>query len=276
MNFRILYIFVLFSSCNFNSSLEEERYENGKLKYVYKIKNGLKEGEAFKYYPDGAIMQKSNWKEGKKNGITETYYKNGKINIRGDFKNGEQQGWTYKYDSFGNLKGKTSYEKSIENGPFETYYQTGKVKSHGTFFNGIESATYFYFEDGSPERYEYLKNDSLIYLKKYNESGKLVASLLPINVIIRDDVLCVELIHSIVPKESLRTCLFLQSVETMTVNLGEEVFKSESDKICLENFNFGESVEGFLCECLGEKYECMPFKYLIDQSEMVSYDPVYF
>lgn len=273
---EILLLIMIFCSC-ISSSIEEEHYENGQVKSIYKLKGGLREGEAFKYYSDGSLMQKSFWVKGEKYGLTETYYKNGKVNIQSHFENGDQQGWAYKYDSLGNLSGKTFYGESFPNGTFETYYQNKKIKSKGTFLNnGNESMTYFYFEDGTPERYEYLKNDSLIYLKKFNREGKLIASLLPISVSINDFELCVELQHSMIPKEALRTCLFIQNIDNMTVNLGAENLISKENNICIDKPTLNESIEGFLCECSGNNYECMPFKYLIGEGKMIHFDPVYF
>ncbi|MFA5418306.1 MAG: toxin-antitoxin system YwqK family antitoxin [Bacteroidales bacterium] len=60
------------------------------------FKNGMKQGDLRKYFPDGSIMTEGTYLNDKLNGPFTLYYPEGKIQVKGTYKNGNQlDDWKY-------------------------------------------------------------------------------------------------------------------------------------------------------------------------------------
>jgi TonB family protein len=75
--------------------------------YYIKIQGGYfdgqKHGEWVEYSPDSLIVSRESYKNGIKNGLSETYYSSGKPNNRGYFVNGLKDGEWQMFDEYDNL-----------------------------------------------------------------------------------------------------------------------------------------------------------------------------
>lgn len=82
-----------------------------KMTYV----NDLKQGELTQYYPSGKLCLKSNYLNGMINGKFEVWFENGKPEYSGQYKNDSRDGqWTI-YNKDGSVKYKLSYVDGVTN-----------------------------------------------------------------------------------------------------------------------------------------------------------------
>ena len=65
--------------------------ENGQLNLKNTYKDGKKDGERLKYYDNGQLMEKGNYKEGKEGEYLE-YHENGQLKIKRNYKDGKLEG----------------------------------------------------------------------------------------------------------------------------------------------------------------------------------------
>ena len=100
-----------FTNVPFNG--EVSGIENGN------IKNGRKNGEWLYYYPNGQLINKEIYKDGKLDGLREKYYENGQFKMKGNLKFGWQDGlWEYFNEDGSLLRTETLKEgKKIETYP---------------------------------------------------------------------------------------------------------------------------------------------------------------
>lgn len=84
-------------------------YEDGKIRNIsnYK-KGGWRHGSLVRYYENGQIENKQNWKNNIKEGLEYQYFENGSLYFKGMFKNGKQNGYSYYYYEDGTLDKQTS------------------------------------------------------------------------------------------------------------------------------------------------------------------------
>lgn len=83
-------------------------YEKTKLRERTDYKKGIKDGISEEYYENGSVKKKGTYKDGKQDGQWEYYHENGQLLSRGPFKDGWRDGqWEY-YDENGKLDEKES------------------------------------------------------------------------------------------------------------------------------------------------------------------------
>ena len=71
-------------------------------------------GSSVKYYGNGQLKMKLNYKDGKQDGLTEYYYGNGQLEMKGNMKDGELDGLWVQYDPYGQLKSRDCIHKDVE------------------------------------------------------------------------------------------------------------------------------------------------------------------
>ena len=104
----------------------EENYKNGKLNgeavtyyhdsgkpfEILEYKNGVKDGEWMKYFPEGQLMTETFYKNGVLEGTFVNYTPEGKLLIKGWYKNGEQDGvWEFYDEKTGDLLRKEYFKE---------------------------------------------------------------------------------------------------------------------------------------------------------------------
>ena len=135
--------------------LREEYYKNGRIDWKQNFKDGIPHGlwESYHengnlsskryinvgttkdytanckdYYENGQLMQKSNWKDGKRHGHWEYYYRDGQLNWKKKYKKGKKYGLDEGYYGNGQVKWRQKYKNGKPNGPREEYHRNGKQK----------------------------------------------------------------------------------------------------------------------------------------------------
>ena len=69
-------------------------------------------GTSVKYYENGQLGMRENYKDGKEEGIFEYYYENGQLNRKSTYKNGKEDGLEESYSQNGELQYSTCFQKS--------------------------------------------------------------------------------------------------------------------------------------------------------------------
>ena len=99
------------------------RVENGKPQVNYtelmfrrNYKNGKKDGLSEGFYENGQLESRENYKNGIQNGLSEIFHENGQIWIRENYKNGKQDGLSEMYGEDGSSRGSSCYknDKSVD------------------------------------------------------------------------------------------------------------------------------------------------------------------
>lgn len=135
---------------------------------------GLKQGHWKKMRPDGSLMYKAEFKDGKPIGRMIRYHESGGVSVTMDFQDNSDQvyarmfyedgeisaeGWfyqmqkdsTWKYYSFysGSIINEENYSKGQKHGVQKYYYQNGQLSEEVNFKHNIKEGPWIqYFEDG--------------------------------------------------------------------------------------------------------------------------------
>ena len=81
----IIMLLIITLSC-VSENHEIIKDEDGNVRLKCELKNGIRHGKCYHYYPSGAVQVISNWVEGVKDGESIEYFENGKIKERGTHK----------------------------------------------------------------------------------------------------------------------------------------------------------------------------------------------
>lgn len=111
-----------------NNGLTKEYHDNGNLKSLYTIIDGLKQGKHFEYYKTGEIRYECEYCNGKLHGGYIEYYKNKIIKSTGCYELGEKIGNWVDFDKTGAID--TKYDFYVGSAYFEVF-ENGEVVERG-------------------------------------------------------------------------------------------------------------------------------------------------
>ncbi len=100
-------------------------------------------------------FKKTNFKDGKKNGISETFWNDHQLKSKSHFKEGLLDGFDEAYfHENGSLSWKTAYKEGKAHGSNVQYYRNGQLKSKTNYHEGSKSVIFerSYFENGQVKR----------------------------------------------------------------------------------------------------------------------------
>jgi len=100
----VLVCLILFTSCTKSIDGKKEKEYIEKRKGITYYKGEPFTGEIFGNYKNGQLNYKSNYKDGKEDGLIEWYYENGKLEMKSNYKDGKEDGLTEWYDKDGKKK----------------------------------------------------------------------------------------------------------------------------------------------------------------------------
>ncbi len=124
---------------------------------LYDIKKGLISGDAFLYTNNGDLACKLSYKNGVRNGLKENFDSDGKPWLREEYKDGKKDGLSEMYSN-GKMSSKSEYKKgkkegltiTYSNGQIltQTYYKDDKRNGLSTtFYNGVIVSENNYADD---------------------------------------------------------------------------------------------------------------------------------
>ncbi|MGF6114766.1 antitoxin component YwqK of YwqJK toxin-antitoxin module [Janthinobacterium lividum] len=127
-------------------------YPNGKIeKQVAQDGQGRQHGIGSKYYPDGTLELRGNWRHGMPEGEHQRYHATGKLSEATAYRDGQRlDGPVQTFDENGRLSNSHTLRGGKMEGEMLTYYPDGKISSrsemqHGKF-NGVSTN---YYPDGA-------------------------------------------------------------------------------------------------------------------------------
>lgn len=160
--------------------------ENGtKYEHFFENDNGLT-GLAEVYFPCGVLKDKIMFKDGKRNGHSETFYPNGKIDVTYNYIDNKVEGESLSYYDDGTLYSKTLFINDLRNGVYVQYHANGQLRMTGIYKDGKGDGEWkYYYQNGVPMKHgkfvndEYVgdwlfydKNGELEEKRSYNAEGK--------------------------------------------------------------------------------------------------------
>jgi len=159
---RILLILgLIFGQIQLKAQKEKTYYSSGKLKCVFKRKNGEYHGMYKCYHENGQLQGTGQWNKGDKIGEWITYYENGKIE---EIKNFTTDGGSF-------------FEK--KNGVYKKYFENGLLEESGSYINNKKSGFWEYYEiDSKTKKYRMKEKGNYINGEKegrwqtFDDEGK--------------------------------------------------------------------------------------------------------
>lgn len=169
------------------SGIAKDCYDDGKVWYIAKYKDGLADGDWTMYREDGTTEYIINFKKGVKNGLMSSFNSEGVLEATVEFENDIRNGEYAQYYPNGQAAMKGSFLNDQNHGPINTYYQNGALNSKGEYVNGKPSGVWMIYTDSTGSEYmtgEYkdglpagdwktYQGDSLQSIETF-EGGKLV------------------------------------------------------------------------------------------------------
>ena len=112
-------------------------YEHGQLATIENYKDGRRDGisEIF-HYENGNWKRRENYKEGMRDGLQEKFYENGQLQIKENFIDGQKDGLREEFHSNGQLRSRESYKDGERTGFLEKYNGLGQLLSKQCFQKG--------------------------------------------------------------------------------------------------------------------------------------------
>lgn len=124
-----------------------------KLYECYVEKNGLLDGQAVLFYPDGNLKAESFYREGKLHGPSRFWNREGKLLAESFFIQGLQQGKGFFYYPSGKLYSLKRYKNGLWHGQQEYYYENGMLKTLMHYGHGqLLKEALLLLPDGSLDR----------------------------------------------------------------------------------------------------------------------------
>lgn len=143
--------------------------------YVDSLGNFIAHGPARYFYPDGQLLSKRYFEEGKMHGPARDFYTNTKVKVISRFQNDTLDG---PYESFydnGIREQKAYYKRGRPEGAYRAWYANGKRKWVEWYQNGLKyGADSSYFETGKLESVIYYRGDKMEGLATvFHRNGKV-------------------------------------------------------------------------------------------------------
>lgn len=118
-------------ACN-RTSIETEKYEDGKIKVEKTYKETKGEKELLKevhYHPNGQKYIEGNYKDNKREGYWASWFENGQLWSEGEFKNGLSEGKRTVYHENGKIYYEGSFNEGERIGIWRFYNDSGELTS---------------------------------------------------------------------------------------------------------------------------------------------------
>lgn len=177
-------------------------YPNGKIeKQVAQDGQGRQHGIGSKYYPDGTLELRGNWRHGMPEGEHQRYHATGKLRETSGYRDGKQldgpvqtfdengkpstsyvlrggkiEGEMLTYFPDGRISSRSAMKEGKYNGLTTNYYPDGAVRGTMTLRNDLPTgeALEFYPDGKVQSRQQYADDGGLLSLQRYSPQGVLV------------------------------------------------------------------------------------------------------
>jgi antitoxin component YwqK of YwqJK toxin-antitoxin module len=146
-------IFNQTDSKGFKQGYWKKAYPNGKLMYKGFFKDGKPLGEMHKFYENGVMEAIMNYDQKNEHVKTTIYYEDGGIAARGNYYLEKKDSiWNYYSYYSGTVIATESYNRGNKEGIEKHYYQNGNLSEEIVWQNNLKDGIWNqYFEDGKPK-----------------------------------------------------------------------------------------------------------------------------
>tara|TARA_B100000787_G_scaffold162471_1_gene143215 strand:- start:32 stop:1021 length:990 start_codon:yes stop_codon:yes gene_type:complete len=165
------------------NGLQKKYFENGQLNYKINYKNDKRDGLYVEYFENGNLAFKVNYKNDKKEGSYERYNSTSQLEFlafKANYKNGELDGLLETYYENGSVEARTNYKNGKRDGLSALYYENGKLDNQASYKNGkLDGLFARYYENGQlhfNKNYKNGKKDGLeeVYSRNGLSSSKKI------------------------------------------------------------------------------------------------------
>ena len=94
------------------------------------------EGSATVWYENGQKKAEFNWKDGRKNGLSNGWYEEGQMERESYWKNGEMDGHFLSWHENGNKRVESNWKDGLKNGHSTVWYESGQKKTESNWKDG--------------------------------------------------------------------------------------------------------------------------------------------
>lgn len=274
-----------------------KHFQSGQLAATGIWKYGEPHGVFMEYFENGNLSMETTYVDGTEQGVRTTYYESGELSATREISNGVVKGLYTKYFKSGQIEntaqligdqlngkaivysanGDTLKTQTGVNGKiieFKEFYENGKKRLIGELVDSANYRHYEYYQTGEPKEYRFIQNNTLIYQRLYHKNGTNKGLMLPLSFEVAESQVCIELLHSIMPKDSVGVEVFI--LEDMNLDFkpsqDQESHKSENKTVCFPKSD--EIIKGYLCEIYTPVWHsegCFPFAYNVTTLERLDW-----
>jgi uncharacterized protein len=153
-----------------------ERYGlNGERIFKRSIVKNMAEGESVAWYPDGKLLSKIIFKNGKREGLLEEFDALGVMVSKTNFFNNQKNGVEEDFTEDGKVESRYNYRNGEYHGRCLIYHANGKISRDNNYNDGeLEGEADMMDDMGELIYKRYFHNDLLIGYTYYDASGKLL------------------------------------------------------------------------------------------------------
>lgn len=138
----------------------------------YTLKNGLRHGDYFAWYPNGNIRVKGSYFGGNYNGQWTWYFLNGKIQTQGNYFYGDKNGEWKQYYENGKLSSKIQFLLGNNEGKEIYYFENGKISTEKNYKKNIPDGKATYYEPtGKVDHYRLYKYGQWVAVEYNTQAG---------------------------------------------------------------------------------------------------------
>jgi len=142
----------------------KSEFSDGQLQKKVGFEDGKETTEErYRYYENGQLSSKSNYKDGELHWLQEGYRENGQLSYKHNFKDKKKHGLQEDYHENGYLEFKRSYKSGYKHGLWKRYYKTGQLQYEENYQDGKKHGLQEFFK----------KHGSLLFSSKYENGMKV-------------------------------------------------------------------------------------------------------
>jgi antitoxin component YwqK of YwqJK toxin-antitoxin module/Flp pilus assembly protein TadD len=151
------------------------KFPGGKPRLKLTYRNGLLQGKATWYYPDGSISQEGNYQDDKKEGTWKAWQPDGKPEYEVNYLHDEFSGTCKWYHDNGNLATENNYYSGMLDGRRRTWHDNKQQERESMFEEDLAQGEFTYYSpDGQLMSKRTFDEDVMVSYQYLDRDGKLV------------------------------------------------------------------------------------------------------
>ena len=155
----------------------EEWYMNGQMSHRSNYKDGRQDGLSEGWHENGQMSERGNYKDGDRLGLYEGWHENGQMSYRVNYKDGRQDGLSEGWYENGQRSKRGNTKDGEWDGLYEAWYENGQIGERGNYKEGsMEGLHEKWYKNGQIAARMNVKDGSL--WERWYENGQLAKQFL--------------------------------------------------------------------------------------------------